>query len=155
MGKMKHKITIVIILLIAFVLIYCKNIAISNLDNVSNNYDSAIAALLIPESYYLEVEKQKDHFITRMFKIYNKGKSQLTIYKVESSCGCSNATVLNSRILPLDSGSFYVSINLLGLYDERNVVEFKILSNAINSPTIFKIKISVPENQDTLKIKED
>jgi hypothetical protein len=151
MEKMKIKIIIILSLLLSFTLLYCRNLSIQD-DNKSDlNSDSLNFANLVPESYYLELEKNNDNFLTKILKFYNKSNKILYIYNVESSCGCSNATVLASSIQPADSGSLYLSINLKGLYDERNIVEYKIFSNSLHSPSIIKIKIKESENKDTLK----
>lgn len=145
---MKIKLIYAFYLLTALSLIYCRSIPDAKQDEkIKINNDTAQFAFFVPEAEHLNIEKPNDNFVTKIFKFYNQGTIALNIYKVEASCGCSNATVLESRILPSDSGRLYLSINLKGLYDERNIVEYKIFSNARNSPATIRIKIINPEEE--------
>lgn len=145
---MKKTLIYIFYVITALSLIYCRNTPVSKQDEkIKKNEDTIQVAFFVPEADLIEIEKSNDNFITRIFKFYNRGSQVLNIYKVEASCGCSNATVLASQIPPSDSGSLYLSINLKGLYDERNIVEYRIFSNSINSPAIIRIKVIDPRKE--------
>lgn len=98
-----------------------------------------------PAEFY--VDAAEGRFIEREIKLLNTGADNLIIEKVVPSCSCSKGTVLENNIPPMGIGKIRLSINLDGLYDDNNVVEFEIYTNAKEPLHVFKIHIYSNENK--------
>ena len=95
------------------------------------------------------VDASEGRFIEREVKLLNTGADNLIIEKVVPSCSCSKGTVMENNIPPMSIGKIRLSVNLDGLYDDNNVVEFEIHTNAQNPVHIVKIHIYSNENKQT------
>lgn len=89
-------------------------------------------------------------FVIRELMVYNKGGSPLEIIRAKGSCYCASATVLKSPIDTASSGKIMLYVNLDGLYEANNIIEYTIESNAVNSPTSVRITI-LPDTTKCLK----
>ena len=90
----------------------------------------------------ISVERPEGKFITETVKVLNRGSAPLSIYHISPSCKCAHGKILNSTVHPLTIGKIEFSVNLDGLDEEYDTVEFIIESNAKNSPTSVMIKIA-------------
>jgi len=117
-------------------------------------FDSLHPPIIETDPTSFEVSKpKKGKFIIRELYVYNKGGSPLEIISAKGSCYCATATVLQSPIDTAASGKIMLYINTDGLYETYNVIEFKIESNAQNSPTSVKLTVLNPSKDTTAKVK--
>lgn len=101
----------------------------------------SIPPVMLVKPLLINVEHPDSRFIEREVKVFNRGGGSLRILSIAASCGCSSGKTLQSEIHPLEAGRIMLSVNLDGMYEDKNEVEFIIESNAKNSPVIVKIAI--------------
>jgi hypothetical protein len=154
-NEMTIKTGIIVLFFICLNFTFCTSAGKTQATDEKKNgsLDSSKAAVikLFPPSY--EVPKPDGNFITEVLKIKNTGNDTLIINKVEGSCYCASSTVLNSRLAPQEEGKIMLYINLKGLYDDKNIVQYTIYSNAKNSPTGLDLTI-LPAIKDSTNTKE-
>lgn len=114
---------------------------IFNQSESQKKIDSTQLPVIDIKPSYIIARPGDSKFIQREIKVLNRGGSPLYIHGVKPSCGCGSGKVLASPIQPLSIGKILVSVNLDGLYEDKDEVEFVISSNAKNSPVSVKIKI--------------
>ncbi|OGU41908.1 MAG: hypothetical protein A2X61_04590 [Ignavibacteria bacterium GWB2_35_12] len=145
------------ILLFIFFLIICSCSSVSrNKETAAKTtipIDTANAPVIELLPPLFEIPKPDGKFVTETLTIKNTGKSLLLIERVDASCYCGSSTVLNSRIEPGMEGKILLNVNLSGLFDDNNIVQFTIHSNAKNSPTGLNMTI-LPAVKDSLEKKE-
>lgn len=105
---------------------------------LSNSKADKPVMFLKPSSLKIGVH---DRLIAKEITVMNRGTGTLTIDKIDGSCGCSKATVTENNIVPMTLGKVILYIDLNGLYDNKNVIEYTFYSNASNSPQILQVKI--------------
>lgn len=139
-----------ILLCFAGILLSCRQVFSQPMFNDAVVRDSVSPAQieLMPAEIIIN---DKERLVQKEVKVLNRGGSTLSIKKITSSCGCSSGKILKGKVEPMDIGKLIFSINLDGLYDERNEVQFIIESNASNSPTGFKVKV-MKGTQDTNEV---
>ncbi len=137
----------IFLILILILIITSQNVhaQIFNQSEPQQRIDSTLLPVIDIKPAYIIAKAGKGKFIQREVKVLNRGGLPLYIHSVKPSCGCGSGKVLASPIQPLSVGKILLSVNLDGLYDGRDEVEFVINSNAKNSPVSVKIKI-VPGN---------
>jgi hypothetical protein len=89
------------------------------------------------------------------FKFTNKGKSDLTIYKVKTSCGCTASEPEKKVLKPGESSNIHVSFNSAGKHgaEEKSVT---VYSNDPSAPEItLTIKANITnETQPNTPVKQ-
>lgn len=114
--------------------------------------DTLIPGILEIKPEIITVQKPKGKFFTDEVAIYNKGGRPINLLNVSASCFCGSAKVLNSILQPGMSSKILISINTEGVYDNNNIIEFYVESNAKNSSVKFKV-VFLPEILDSIPNK--
>lgn len=91
----------------------------------------------------------KERFYTTQISVLNKGGETLVLNSVTGSCKCATASIQNSTIEPLSSGKIVLNVNTDGFYEEKNTVEYIILSNASNSSISIRITFEKSDIEKT------
>lgn len=117
---------------------------VSNSDN--NQTSKSIAPVEKSEAKPIMVLKPNkftigvaERLVAREIKIMNKGNGPLHITKVETNCNCSKATILENDIYPMTTGKAILYMDLNGLYDDKNIIDYEFYSNASNSPELLRV----------------
>ena len=108
--------------------------------------DSLPPPVMEAKPSYISVQKPEGNFVSQEIKILNRGGSPLVIKKINPSCSCGSSKVLISTIYPMSIGKIILSVNMKGLHDKANTVEFMVESNAKNSP--YKVQIAIIDSTD-------
>ena len=116
----------------------------------SGEKQDSIPPVMLVKPLEIVVEHPESRFIEREIKVFNRGGGSLKILAVNASCSCSSGKTLQSDIHPLESGRIILSVNMDGLKDNQSEFEFKIESNAKNSPVTVLIKIKDATKRDTI-----
>ena len=121
---------------------YCNIISQSKYsDNAISKDDTTGLPFFSTDKDLITVPKPEGKFITNEIKFYNIGKGTLIIDKVNASCFCASATILNSRVKQGDTGKIMLYINTDGFKNNAHIVEYYIISNAKNSPSTLRIDV--------------
>lgn len=102
--------------------------------------DSAIAPVIAikPDSFDVALD-DTTKFVVSEVKILNKGGSPLIIERVQGSCGCATASVIDPVVYPMAIGKMVLNLNVKGLSEGENVVEYLVYSNASNNPVSIRV----------------
>lgn len=95
---------------------------------------------IYPDDMEIEV-KDSARFIVQEVSFYNEGGGILYINYIDGACGCSTSKLLNNNISPTGEGKMILSINLEGVSENNNLVEYLVYSNASNTPVPVRIKV--------------
>ncbi len=122
-------------------------------DNKPGRADTSKAAIIELSPASFEIPKPDGQFITEVLRIKNTGNDTLLINRVEGSCYCASSTVLNSKLEPGGEGKIMLYVNMKGMYDDKDIVQFIIYSNAKNPLVSVNLTI-LPAIKDSTKTKE-
>lgn len=133
-------------MIITILLIICYSVSNAQIFNeeekTSGQTDSLPPAVVELSEDSVSVPFPEDSkFIEKRIKVLNRGGKPLELYNITSPCNCGNGRILKSPVHTYEVGELYFTVNTDGMYDNNNVVSFKIYSNAKNSPAIFRIRI--------------
>jgi hypothetical protein len=103
--------------------------------------DSLKPAIIEIKPNRLEFPYPDDKFITTTVKVLNRGGKPLYINNIETSCKCASATIQQNPIYPVEIGKIYLTLNVEGISDSSYIAEYKIYSNAKNSPVNILLKV--------------
>jgi len=94
-----------------------------------NDEEKARAArIFFPESKHDFGDVKQGDAVTTDFVFSNKGKSELDIYKIKTSCGCTVSETQKSKLKPGESSSIKVTFNSAG-HNGKDQKEITIYSN--------------------------
>lgn len=130
-----------VIIYISFLLsLQCLSAQIFNDKDTVAVTDSALLPVIQikPDTFEIIIDDTTKFSINEV-KVLNKGASPLIIEKVQGSCGCSTASIVDAVVYPMTLGKIVLSINMKGLAIGQNYVEYLVYSNAKNSPVSIKI----------------
>lgn len=96
--------------------------------------------LVFEDSEYDFGEIYRGNRAEHIFTFTNKGKSELNIEKVRSSCGCTAAIISSKKIAPNESGEIKVTFNS-GSYNGKVSKNVTVYSDDPDTPT-YKVSIS-------------
>jgi len=97
------------------------------------------AKLFFPETKHDFGEVKQGESVSTDFVFTNKGKSELVIYKVKTSCGCTLGELQKSKLKPGESSSIKVTFNSAG-HNGRDEKSITVYSNDPVKPE-FELKI--------------
>ncbi len=102
--------------------------------------DSALAPIISvkPDSFSVEID-DTTKFVVSEVKILNWGGSPLIVERVQGSCGCATAAVVDPVVYPMAIGKMTLNLNVKGLSAGENTVEYLVYSNASNNPYSIKV----------------
>ncbi len=111
-------------------------------DEFDQNFDAELkpAVKLLPAEMRCRVEQSK--FVQEELLVVNSGRAPLQISSVRASCYCANAVVLNSSIMPGDTGSVLLRINTEKFSDTLNVLTYTFRSNVPDSSIRYRVFVS-------------
>lgn len=91
-------------------------------------------------------EPDSTGFVTRMIEVVNTGDGVLSVTSVDGSCGCAGGSVQTNHVVKDSAAKLYLWINSRHFTDTVNHVDFTVASNAANSPTVFRITVTQPQD---------
>lgn len=109
--------------------------------------DSVSTPLIELHPAKLYVHRPEDsRFIIERVSVLNRGGSPLKISRIKGSCYCSTGKILATTVYPMTTGEIELTVNLDGMGEGEDTVQFLIYSNAENSPKAYNLKILPPED---------
>ncbi len=91
------------------------------------------AKIFFPETKHDFGDVKQGETVSTDFAFTNKGKSELNIYKVKTSCGCTVSELQKSKLKPGESSTIKVTFNSAG-HNGRDEKEITVYSNDPNAP---------------------